>query len=137
MRAVPRVLSPEEARQWGLPEMIPLFPPHEVIAVEARWSKKQLQEMARQYFLEAKGDKQALVEKLMYVGVLDDRGKLTGLSVESGTHAPYIISNPGHFCCSICGACAPKKLLGSGLFLSRICWLREHYKVTHPGIWGE
>lgn len=133
IRAVPRVLSPEEAKQWGLPEMIPIFPAEEIIVVEGRWSKKQLQEIATQHFLEAKGDKQALVEKLMYIGALDSAGTLTDLS-ESGS-APYIMSNPKHFCCRVCQTCCPEGLLGSGQFLTRMCWLREHYKVAHPGVW--
>lgn len=39
------------------------------------------------------------------------------------------------FCCSICGACAPKKYLPHGKFEERISWLRRHYKTRHPGMW--
>ncbi len=81
MQLLPRVLSPEEVRAWGLPEMIPIFPPDEILAIEAKWSKKELQEMAVDYFLSPEGDKDLLVRKLIYVGALDKNGELTGLPV--------------------------------------------------------
>jgi len=40
------------------------------------------------------------------------------------------------FCCRICGECAPPDLLGEGKFPERIAWLRHHYKIKHPGLWG-
>lgn len=136
VRAVPRVLKPEEARQWGLPEMIPVFPPENIITAESKHSKKQLQQMARRYFLDPGGDKQALVEKLMYIGAMDEEGSATGLSTEP-KYAPYIVDNPKRFCCRICGACAPPDLLKQGQFFERMAWLRQHYKTEHPGKWGE
>ena len=36
------------------------------------------------------------------------------------------------FCCSICGKCAPRKLLPHGKFEERMDWLRKHYKSAHP-----
>ncbi len=50
---------------------------------------------------------------------------------------PYVISDPRKFCCRLCGACAPENLLERGRGLDRIAWLREHYKVAHPGKWGK
>jgi len=41
------------------------------------------------------------------------------------------------FCCRLCGECAPKELLEEGRFPDRIAWLRSHYKVKHPGMWGK
>lgn len=136
MRRVPRVLSPQEAKQWGLPEMIPIMPADEVLHIEGQWSKKQLQEMALEYFLDPKGGKDDLVEKLVYIGALDARGRRTGLPARPA-YAPYVIPKPKQFCCSICGACAPDELLAEGRFFDRMAWLRDHYKTTHPGEWGK
>jgi hypothetical protein len=133
-KSIPRVLSPEEAYQWGLPEMMPIFASDEVLAIESKWSKKKLQEMAVEYFLDTQGDKSLLVEKLLYVGALDQKGERTELPV---AQVPYVIGNPKKFCCSICGACAPEELLPKGRFFDRMNWLRHHYKVEHPGKWGK
>ena len=137
MQSLPRVLSPPEAKAWGLPEMIPIFPPDEILAIEAKWSKEDLQNMAIEYFLSPVGDKALLVQKLLYVGALDEKGELTGLPVGEPAQVPYVIRDPKKFCCRLCGACAPENLLERGRFLDRIAWLREHYKVAHPGKWGK
>jgi len=89
LEIVPRVLSPEEAGQWGLPEMIPIFPPEEILAIEARWSKKSLQEMAIEYFLDPSGRKDVLISKLIYVGAMDKDGNATGLSMEELKEQKY------------------------------------------------
>lgn len=137
MQLFPRVLSPDEVKVWGLPEMIPIFPTEEVLAIESKWSKEDLQKIAVDYFLSPEGDKDLLVRKLVYVGALDKDGELTGLPVgELAQQVPYVISAPRKFCCKLCNACAPENLLKRGRFLERISWLREHYKAQHPGIWG-
>jgi len=41
------------------------------------------------------------------------------------------------FCCRQCGECAPKEFLEEGKFPERIAWLRSHYKVKHPSMWGK
>lgn len=137
MQSLPRVLSPEEIEAWGLPEMIPIFPSDEILAIEAKWSKEDLQGMAVEYFLDPVGDKALLVEKLIYVGALDAEGDRTELPVGVPALVPYIARDPKKFCCSICRACAPEPLLERGRFLDRIAWLREHYKMSHPGKWGK
>lgn len=137
MTSMPKVLSPREIEEWGLPEMIPIFPPDEILIIEAKWSKNDLQEMAIEYFLDPYGDKQLLVEKLVYVGALDENGDRTELPVDILKEVPYIISSPKRFCCRLCGACVPENLLERGRGLDRISWLREHYKVEHPGKWGK
>ncbi|MGQ9545937.1 MAG: hypothetical protein ACUVTR_02060 [Dehalococcoidia bacterium] len=137
MQSAPRVLSPEEIRVWGLPEMIPIFPPEEILSIEGKWSKVALQKMAVEYFLSPAGDKALLIAKLLYIGALDEKGEPTKLPVGEPTQVPYVIGDPKKFCCRLCGACAPKDLLEKGRFLDRIAWLREHYKVAHPGVWGK
>jgi hypothetical protein len=136
MKALPRVLTPEEVKQWGLPEMIPIFPPDEVLAIEAMWSKYDLQQMARDYFLSPVGDKALLVEKLIYIGALDKEGVATGMPREPAA-VPYVVGGPKQFCCRLCGACAPPELLKEGRFFDRMDWLRQHYKEKHPGVWGK
>jgi len=141
-KVAPRVLSPEEAKQWGLPEMIPIFPPEEILAIEAKWPKKTLKEMAIEYFLDPTGGKDLLIEKLVYVGAMDEDGNATGISVEELKRekellVPYLIGPPKKFCCHICGACAPAELLKGGRFFDRMDWLRKHYAQEHPGVWGK
>ena len=116
--------------------MIPHFPPDLILGIEAKWFKKQLQDLAREYFLDPAGDKEMLVEKLLYIGALNEQGDLTELPVEAPSIVPYLVGPPKKFCCRICGACAPADLLEGGKFFERIEWLREHYKVVHPGKWG-
>jgi hypothetical protein len=135
MESVPRVLSPEEAQQWGLPEMMPIFASEEILAIEARWSKIDLQSMAVEYHLDSVGDKSLLVRKLLYIGALDKEGNRTELPEPA--QVPYVIGAPKKFCCRLCGACAPEDLLKEGLFLDRMTWLRRHYKEAHPGVWGK
>lgn len=77
LQAVPRVLSPTEAKQWGLPEMIPIFPAEEILTIEALYSKKQLEELCIENYLEPVGDKDRLIQKLIYIGVMDIEGRLT------------------------------------------------------------
>ncbi len=139
MQSLPKVLSPEEAKAWGLPEMIPLSPPEKVLDIEAKWSKEDLKTLAIQYALESSGGKDLLIQKLLYVGAMDENGELTGLPIEvigELIKVPYVIGFK-KFCCRLCVACAPEHLLKRGQFFERIVWLREHYKVAHPGVWGE
>lgn len=75
MQLLPKLLSDEEASWWGLTEMIPDFPSEQILAIESKWSKKDLQRMADENFLDSRGDKEMLVSKLMYVGVLDSEGR--------------------------------------------------------------
>lgn len=138
VQSLPRVLSPEEAKAWGLPEMIPLFPPAEVLDIEAKWSKEDLKTLATQYALESSGGKDLLIQKLLYVGAMDESGELTGLPIEvigELIKVPYVIGLK-KFCCRLCGDCAPEHLLKRERFFERIAWLREHYKAAHPGVWG-
>lgn len=85
---VPRVLSPEEAEQWGLPVLLPIFETEEVLAIEALWSKKQLQNIAIEYNLDPRGDKSDLVHLLLYLGILDHEGKRTNKARRSRAVAP-------------------------------------------------
>lgn len=68
-------LWPEEAQYWRLPPLIPNYRIEQVLAIEGKWSKKQLQDMAEKNKLRGSGDKYLLVTKLLYVGVLDGDGK--------------------------------------------------------------
>jgi len=133
---LPRVLSPQEAKQWGLPEMIPVIPTETILAIEAKWSKRQLKTMCIEYFLDPRGDKELLTEKLLYVGAIDQEGERTGLAPEP-VQVPYLIGPPKKFCCRVCGKCVPPELLKEGRFLDRMTWLRQHYKEKHPGVWGK
>ena len=136
MQSVPRVLSPQEAKQWGLPEMIPIYVPEEILEIEAKWSKTELQNLCSEYFLDWRGDKSLLVRKLVYIGAMDEKGELTELPVEPA-QVPYVMGDPKKFCCRLCGACAPEDLLKEGRFFDRMAWLRRHYKEEHPGVWGK
>jgi hypothetical protein len=77
LRRVPRVLSPEEAKEWGLPETGARLVPEDTLAIEALYSKKELEDLCLINYLEPKGDKERLVMKLIYVGVMDNEGNLT------------------------------------------------------------
>jgi hypothetical protein len=136
VKSIPRVLAPQEAAQWGLPEMIPWIPEDKILAIEAKWSKRDLQNMCMEYILDPRGDKESLVYKLLYIGALDEEGERTGLEIQP-TQVPYLIGPPKKFCCRICGECAPANLLEEGKFLDRMQWLRDHYKKVHPGLWGK
>lgn len=136
MKLLPRVLTEEECKAWGLPEIIPVFPPQKILDIEAKYFKKELQQMCLEYFLDPRGDKQLLIEKLLYIGAIDETGERTGLPAKKPTEVPYVIGPPKQFCCRICGECCPKNLLKDGLFLERMIWLRQHYKQSHPGKWG-
>jgi hypothetical protein len=144
MKYAARVLTEKEQSAWGLPPMIPEYVAAHILDIEGKWSKPELQGLCGEYFLDSKGDKELLVSKLLYVGVLDKGGNLTELPVEtpaghtlySPLVAPYLIGPPKKFCCRICGECAPAELLKEGMFQERIQWLREHYKKAHPGKWG-
>ena len=74
MKLLPKLLSNEEASWWGLPEMLPDFPPDEILLIESKWSKKELQWLAIENRLDPGGDKELLVRKLLYVGALDEDG---------------------------------------------------------------
>jgi hypothetical protein len=89
MDVVPRVLSPEEAEQWGLPEMIPRFPPEEILAIEALYSKKQLESLCVTHWLEPIGGKDKLIQKLIYVGAMDIEGNLIKAEATAGV-APFV-----------------------------------------------
>lgn len=65
-----------------MPEMIPIFPPEEILEIEAHWSKKALQKMALEYYIDPHGGKDDLIEKLIYVGAMNEDGKATGKTVE-------------------------------------------------------
>lgn len=75
-KAVPRVLSPEEATQWGLPNMIPIFPSEEILAIEALYSKKDLEQLCIDSYLEPRGTKDIMIVKLIYIGVMDEKGNI-------------------------------------------------------------
>ena len=68
-------LWPEEAEYWRLPPLLPNYPDEQVLAIEGKWSKKQLQDMAEKNKLRRSGDKDLLVRKLLYTGVLDGDGE--------------------------------------------------------------
>ena len=75
MKQLPKLLNAEEAMWLGLPVMIPDFPPEEILAIEAKWFKTDLQRLANENLLRPDGDKELLVIKLRYIGVLDKDGK--------------------------------------------------------------
>ena len=117
--------------------MIPDFPTEQILAIEAKWSRKDLQRMADEYMLAPRGDKELLVSKLLYVGALDETGEPTGLPLGEPAEVPYVIvGNPKKFCCKYSDWCAPPELLEKGKFLERISALRKHYQEAHPGEWG-
>lgn len=124
--------------------MIPDCPPEEILLIEAKWSKKDLQRLAAANMLDTRGDKELLVSKLRYVGLLDEEGELVSEREMEPVSSPSILfyakvdgRNPiKQFCCRHSDACAPVELLQEGRFLDRISWLRQHYKENHPGEWG-
>lgn len=143
---LPKILSDVEAEWWGLGLMIPDFPSEEILAIEAKWSKKDLQRMAEENMLETWGDKELLIHKLRYIGVLDKKGEYIAteqrekepVSVPSVLLYASTVGDPiKQFCCRLCGDCAPANLLQEGRFLDRISWLRKHYTEQHPGKWGK
>lgn len=70
----------------GLEEMFPIIPPAQVLAIEAKWSKIQLQDICWSYGIDPRGgDKAALVETLLWAGVLDEEGALTGKELRKRT----------------------------------------------------
>lgn len=76
---VPKLLSAEEARWWGLGEMFPIIPPQFILDIEAKWSKLQLQGMCWTYGIDPRSaDKAALIRLLLWAGVLDEDGNFTG-----------------------------------------------------------
>lgn len=76
IKLLPKLLSDVEAEWWGLPTMLPDFPSEDILYVESKWSKKALQRMARENFLDPGGDKELLISKLMYVGAMDSKGEV-------------------------------------------------------------
>jgi len=75
---VPKLLSREEAKWLGLGEMFPVIPPPQILAIEAKWSKIQLQDLCWSYGIDPRGgDKAALVGILLWAGVLNEEGDLT------------------------------------------------------------
>ena len=124
--------------------MLPDFPPEDILRIEAKWSKKDLQRLARENWLDPGGDKELLIRKLLYVGALDEEGELVTDREIEPVGAPTVSlyakvnGNPiKKFCCRLCGDCAPEELLHEGRFLDRISWLRKHYAEKHPGEWGK
>lgn len=75
---VPKLLSPEEAEWLGLEEMFPVIPSDQVLRIEGKWSKPALQTLCWQFGIDSRGmDKQAMVEILLWAGVLDEEGERT------------------------------------------------------------
>jgi len=64
-------LSPEESEAWQLPRLLPSYEDDQIMEVEAKWSKKDLQDIAEKNRLRRTGDKNLLVRKLLYIGVLN------------------------------------------------------------------
>jgi hypothetical protein len=141
MKYAAKVLTEKEALAWGLPPMMTEYIPDRILNIEGKWGKEELQSLCAEYLLDPYGNKDLLVQKLLYIGALDQEGQLTELPVQMSEAghilvAPYLIGPPKKFCCRICGECAPPELLKEGMFQERIQWLREHYKKAHPGKWG-
>lgn len=82
IKLLPKLLSDVEAEWWGLPTMLPDFPTEDILFIESKWSKKALQRMAEENFLDPGGDKEMLISKLMYVGALDSEGKVVEKTAE-------------------------------------------------------
>ena len=76
MEAPPQ-LSPDEADFWQKRPLLPHYPQEQILAIEGKWSRKELQGMAQKNNLRRSGDKDLLVRKLLYIGVLDSNGELT------------------------------------------------------------
>ena len=75
---IPKLLDDEEAEWLGLEEMFPIIPPPKILEIEGMWSKPDLQDMAWRFGIDPRGaDKQALVELLLWAGVLDEDGHRT------------------------------------------------------------
>lgn len=73
----PPQLSLDEADFWQLPPLLPNYPQEQIFAIEGKWSKKELQDMAEKNSLRRSGDKDLLVRKLLYIRVLDSDGEST------------------------------------------------------------
>jgi len=78
---VPKLLSDEEAEWLGLDMegMFPIIPRPQVLHIEGKWSKIDLQNLCWTYGIDPSGfDKEVLVETLLWAGILDEDGELTG-----------------------------------------------------------
>jgi hypothetical protein len=78
-KAVPYVLSPEEAKQWGLPDMIPIIPREEILAIEANYSKKDLERICNENYLDPRGTKDLMIIRLIAIGAMDQDGNVIPL----------------------------------------------------------
>jgi len=72
----PPQLSPDEAGSFQLQPLLPNYSQELILAIEAKWSKEELQDIAEKNNLRRSGGKDLLVRKLLYIGVLDNEGLL-------------------------------------------------------------
>lgn len=73
---IPKLLSDEEAEWLGLGEMDPIIPPQVILDIEGNWSKWDLQALCHRHNIDSRGDKELLVSRLMWAGVLDEHGTI-------------------------------------------------------------
>ena len=73
---VPKLLSSEEAGWLGLEEMEPIIPTQVILHIEGKWSKRDLQSLCNRHNLDSRGDKELLVSRLLWAGVIDEQGNL-------------------------------------------------------------
>jgi len=84
---VPKVLSQRESDWLGLPHFDPINVPKEILEIEGKWSKLELQSLAMKHNLDPRGDKRHLVYMLQYHNILDEEGNLVSekAAKKSGT----------------------------------------------------
>jgi len=73
---LPKILSSKEAEWLDLPAFDPVKVPEEILKIEAKWSKPELQSLAMKHNLDPRGDKKHLVYSLLYHNILDEEGNL-------------------------------------------------------------
>jgi hypothetical protein len=78
----PPQLSPDEAVSWQLQPLLPNYSQERILAIEAKWSKEELQDIAEKNNLRRSGGKDLLVRKLLYIGVLDNEGLLVAQNLK-------------------------------------------------------
>jgi hypothetical protein len=78
----PPQLSPDEAVSWQLQPLLPDYSQERILAIEAKWSKEELQDIAEKNNLRRSGGKDLLVRKLLYTGVLDNEGLLVAQNLK-------------------------------------------------------
>jgi len=75
---IPKLLSDEEAKWFGVGEMVPIIVSAENHAIQAKWSKSKLQGLCWDFGIDPRGlAKYALVDILTWANILDRYGNRT------------------------------------------------------------